>query len=122
MFELTNTFMIMFMVVFISILVFNIVSGISTWNKNNHSPRLSVPAVIVDKRQYTTHYNHAVGEGGYSTSSSTTYYVTFQFESNDRIELSVSGGEYGLLVQGDEGMLTFQGTRYISFERQKSRY
>ncbi len=38
-------------------------------------------------------------------------------ESGDRIELCVSGAEYGMLVEGDTGRLTFQGTRYLSFER-----
>ena len=49
--------------------------------------------------------------------SSTIYYVTFQVESGDRMEFSVSGTEYGMLVEGDEGRLTFQGTRYLSFLR-----
>ncbi len=122
MFELMDTFMVVFMVIFVLTFVLILARGISTWNRNNHSPRLSVPAVIVDKRQDIMNYSHATGETGYATSSSTIYYVTFQFESNDRIELSVSRREYGLLVQGDEGILTFQGTRYLSFERQKSRY
>jgi len=43
--------------------------------------------------------------------------VTFLVESGDRIELCVSGTEYGMLVEGDTGRLTFQGTRYLSFER-----
>lgn len=46
------------------------------------------------------------------TSSYTTYYVTFEVESGDRIELIVPDREYGLMVEGD------QGTRYISFDRQ----
>lgn len=41
------------------------------------------------------------------------YYATFQVESGDRMELSVSGTEYGLLAEGDMGKLTFQGTRYL---------
>ena len=49
--------------------------------------------------------------------TSTTYYVTFQVESGDRMELHMSGQEYGMLVKGDEGMLNFQGTRYLGFER-----
>lgn len=53
------------------------------------------------------------------TSSSTTYYVTFQVDSGDRMEFSVSGQEYGLLAEGDRGKLTFQGTRYLGFEREK---
>lgn len=49
--------------------------------------------------------------------SSTTYYATFQVESGDRLELCVSGGESGLLVEGDRDRLTFQGARYLGFER-----
>ncbi|WP_330601554.1 DUF2500 domain-containing protein [Holdemanella porci] len=54
---------------------------------------------------------------GFHTTTSTSYYVTFLVESGDRIELCVSGTEYGMLVEGDTGRLTFQGTRYLSFER-----
>lgn len=51
------------------------------------------------------------------TSTSTSYYITFEVESGDRMELYVSSDEYGLLVIGDYGKLTFQGTRYLGFER-----
>lgn len=44
-------------------------------------------------------------------------YVTFQVESGDRMELNVSGTEYGMLIEGDYGELTFQGTRYLGFVR-----
>lgn len=50
--------------------------------------------------------------------SSTSYYVTFQVDSGDRMELSVSGSEYGVLAEGDKGQLTFQGTRYLTFDRE----
>ena len=50
-------------------------------------------------------------------SSHTTYYVTFEVESGDRIELVVPRSEYGFMVEGDQGKLTFQGTRYLSFDR-----
>ena len=49
--------------------------------------------------------------------SHTNYYVTFEVESGDRMELELQGHEYGLLVEGDKGKLTFQGTRYLGFER-----
>ena len=48
---------------------------------------------------------------------STRYHVTFEVESGDRMELSLSGHEFGMLVEGDTGRLSFQGTRYLSFER-----
>ena len=41
----------------------------------------------------------------------------FEFESGDRLELMVDGSEYGLLAEGDCGMLSFQGTRYLGFVR-----
>ena len=112
---------IMFIVVF-GIIIFSNIQGISTWHKNNNSPRLTVPAVIVAKRTDVSHYQHAnagdmSGAHGFHTTSSTTYYVTFQVESGDRMEFHVSGLEYGMLAEGDTGRLTFQGTRYLSFER-----
>lgn len=30
---------------------------------------------------------------------------------------SVNGSEYGVLAEGDFGRLSFQGTRYLDFER-----
>jgi len=115
-------FPIMFILV-IGIFIFNMVQGISTWNKNNHSPRLTVPATVVAKREDVSHQHHAnggdiTGAQGYHTTTSTSYYVTFQVESGDRMELHISGSEYGMLAEGDNGRLTFQGTRYLSFERQ----
>ena len=52
------------------------------------------------------------------THTATSYYATFQVESGDRIEFLVSGTEYGMLAEGDRGMLTFQGTRYLNFRRE----
>lgn len=43
--------------------------------------------------------------------------MTFQVESGDRIEFIVNGYEYGMLLEGDMGKLSFQGTRYLSFDR-----
>ena len=102
----------LFFVVFIGILI----KGISQWNKNNHSPRLTVPVTVVAKRTNVSHHHHA-GEHHHS-STSTSYYVTFQVESGDRMELHMSGREYGLIVEGDRGLLTFQGTRFLDFQRQ----
>lgn len=94
-----------------------IIQGIRQWNKNNHSPRLTVPVTIVSKRMDVSHHHHNHGTGAHHTTHSTSYYVTFQVASGDRMELGVTGQEYGMLVEGDRGNLTFQGTRYLSFER-----
>lgn len=97
--------------------MFSFIKGIGEWNKNNHSPRLTVEATVVAKRSQVSHHHHDHGNGAIHTTHTNTYYVTFQVESGDRMELHVSGSEYGMLVEGDYGKLTFQGTRYLGFER-----
>ena len=107
---------IMFYLVFflvISIFVFTFVRMISEWISNNNSPRLTVDSTIVAKRDQVHRSRSSSGH----THRSYSYYITFQFESGDRLELRVPSHEYGLLVEGDLGKLTFQGTRYLSFER-----
>ena len=87
-------FEILFSLAFFAVLAVILVTavrGLLQWNQNNHSPHVT---------------------------SSTTYYATFQVESGDRMELRLSGAEYGMLAEGDRGRLTFQGTRYLSFERE----
>ena len=101
----------------IGMFIFFAVKGLKQWNKNNHSPRLTVPASVVSKRTNVSSHMHS-GDSMHRTHS-TTYYVTFEVESGDRMELHVDGQEYGLIAEGDVGMLTFQGTRYLGFERDR---
>lgn len=113
-------FHIMFTLVFALVFVLFIVTavkGISQWNKNNHSPKLTVPATIVAKRTNVSRHRSGGAYGHHHHHTSTTYYVTFQVESGDRMELNVAGHEYGMLAEGDKGKLSFQGTRYLGFER-----
>ena len=113
-------FNIMFTIVFILVIgtfVVILVKGISEWNKNNHSPRLTVPATIIAKRTNVSRHRHGGANSHHHHHTSTTYYVTFQVESGDRMEFHISGQEYGVLIEGDHGNLSFQGTRYLGFER-----
>lgn len=65
-----------------------------------------------------THHRHAGQNSHMHHSSSTRYYVTFEFTNGERIELLIPKNEIGMLVEGDIGILTFQGTRFISFVRE----
>ena len=121
-------FSILFPLVFLFVLgmiLFTVVSDLRRWRKNNASPRLTVPATVVAKRMNVSRHHTAnagdmTGAHGYTSTSATTYYVTFQVESGDRMEFHVPGNEYGLLAEGDAGRLSFQGTRYLSFERNRA--
>lgn len=97
--------------------VFNGVKSFGQWRKNNNSPRLTVPATVVTKRTDVMRRRRGGTNGHHHYYTSTTYYVTFEVESGDRMELQLEGFEYGLLVEGDKGKLSFQGTRYLGFER-----
>ena len=112
-------FQILFTVVFVLVVgmfILVAVKGIRQWNRNNHAPRLTVPATVVAKRSDVSHHRQ-VGTGMHHTMHATTYFATFQVESGDRIELRMAGYEFGMLVEGDRGKLSFQGTRYLGFER-----
>ncbi|MCI8438052.1 MAG: DUF2500 domain-containing protein [Oscillospiraceae bacterium] len=121
----SGLFSLMFTLIFLlaaGIIVAAFVQGIHQWNKNNHSPRLTVDALVVTKRMDVSHRRHVnagdhTGAHRYHTTTSTFYYVTFQVDSGDRMELTVGGADYGQLVEGDRGKLTFQGTRYLGFQR-----
>lgn len=108
----------------LSILIFGLVFGLiiasvvrsgKQWHTNNHSPRLTVDARVLAKRHDVSRRRSAGEHHHYHTTNS--YFVTFEVASGDRMELQLQGHEYGLLIEGDTGKLTFQGTRYLGFER-----
>ena len=113
-------YQLMFFGIFLFVLgtfVFNGIKSFGQWRKTNNSPRLPVLATVVTKRTDVTRRRSGGTNGHHHYHTSTNYYVTFEVESGDRMELHLSGTEYGLLVEGDHGKLSFQGTRYLGFER-----
>ena len=117
MYEIFPVIFSVFFIVAFGTLIYNLVMNIRQWHRNNKSPKLSVDATVVAKRSHTSHHHHHHNNGHMHTTSSTSYYVTFQVESGDRMELKVKSYDYGMMVEGDFGVLTFQGTRFLGFER-----
>ncbi len=105
----------------IGMFVYTFSQTIKEKKKNDNSPRLTVNAKIVDKRSdmHRHHHNH---NHHHHHHYSYSYYVTFEFDSGDRAELHVPQNEFGILVVGDCGDLTFQGTRYLSFVRKRDNF
>ena len=106
--------MLIFGLVFVVIVASLVRSG-KQWHRNNNSPRLTVDAKVLAKRHDVSRRRSAGEHHHYHTTNS--YFVTFEVSSGDRMELQLQGHEYGLLIEGDKGKLTFQGTRYLGFER-----
>lgn len=114
MFQLMEFLFPVMFLMFFGVFAVTIIRSIAQWSKNNNSPRLTVDARVIAKRTNVSRHHTSNGH----THRSTTYFVTFEVESGDRMELKMQGHEYGLLIEGDKGKLTFQGTRYLEFERQ----
>ena len=114
MFVFTSLLTVLCFVSVFGILISRIVKGAKQSREDDRSPVLTVEAEVVAKRMevYRRHSSHHSYH-----SAGTRYYVTFQVESGDRMEFQVQDTEYGLLVAGDKGKLTFQGSRYQGFNR-----
>ena len=113
-FQIVNIMSTLIFVLALGMVVVSLVRSISRWRKDEQSPRLTVEAAVVAKR---TAHRRTMSNKRYSGRDYTNYYATFQFPSGDRLELELKGQEYGLIVEGDKGKLTFQGSRYLGFER-----
>ena len=90
-FDLFSTlFPIFFTIIFVFVIgtmIAMLVRGAKEKRKNDASPRLSVPATVVTKRTNVSHrHHHGANDMDYCTTD-TTYYVTFQVGSGDRMEL-----------------------------------
>jgi hypothetical protein len=107
--SLFGAFPIMFFAVFalaFLIIAGSIIQNMRQRHKDDHAPRRTAQVTVVAKR------THVWGDH-----SHTDYYVTFQLETGDRLELEVPDSRFGYLVEGDNGILTSQGSRFLSFER-----
>ncbi|NLW18064.1 MAG: DUF2500 domain-containing protein [Firmicutes bacterium] len=124
-----------FFVVALGIIIFGIVSNIVEWSRNQASEVRMRNVRVVAKRNHvhrtggTTHiHHHSTGSGVHhshpipsSGSAYTTYYVTFEFlDDGSRLELRVPDKQYGLIAEGDYGILNYQGTQFNAFERTRN--
>lgn len=116
-FSIVPVFIMIVAVIILVTVVINITRGIKTWNYNNAQPVLTVDAKVVAKRADVSSNVHHDANNMSHHHTYTRYYATFEVESGDRMELMIKDDEYGMLVEGDRGKLTFQGTRYMGFKR-----
>ena len=118
---MTTVFPLLFLIVFIfiiSTIIGSFVSRAKRERKNDASPRVTAGAKVVSKRMQVGQNRHRnMNDDMMHSYTYSKYFVTFEFDSGDRLELPVEGSDYGLLVEGDSGQLTFQGTRYLGFQR-----
>ena len=112
-----NFYIISFIVMFSIIIGLSLIIVVRQWWKNKHSLLIVTQSTISDKRIEEHYIRSKRSEGlGYRTRKVLIYYITFDLEGGEHIELRVSKLEYAELEKGSSGKLTFQGTKYIGFE------
>lgn len=74
--------------------------------RDKTKPIIPVRAKVIAKR------THVWGDN-----SRTNYYATFELENGQRIEFSIPDNKAGYIIEGDSGILSFQGNLFVKFER-----
>ncbi len=88
-----------------------ITSHITEWRSNQASDIRMRNVRVIAKRPHVHGHNHA----------HTTYYATFEFlDDGSRLELKVPAKAFGLMAEGDLGILNYQGTQFNAFELTKN--
>ncbi len=111
------------LIVIVGVLFAGIIGrGLWVWIRNNHSPVQTVDARVTAKRMRVSGHSlctagNTAAMRGINSSTYTRYFATFEMENGKRLELSVKDSEYGMLAESDRGRLSFQGSRYLGFER-----
>lgn len=100
----------LFALFILGFIAFIIIKSVRVWMTNNASPIVNARVIAVTKRT-------EVWGGSGDSRAHTSYFITFQFEDGSRLELQVKDQDYGLIVEGDQGMLVYQGTRFKEFDR-----
>lgn len=101
-------FLLAFMVSFVLfvLILYVIIKAIKN---NSQSAQLTVQATVIGKR---TRYYLREGFPG-----NEIYYVSFEIKGGDRVELNTTARDYGILFEGDRGLLTFRGSYFLEFQR-----
>ena len=119
----SSPLMTILIAVFAALLIGAVGRGLYVWIRNNRAPQENAGARVVAKRIKVSGHGGTVMPGHVSamntvhSSTYTQYFVTFELENGRRLELGVKDPEYGMLAEGDLGSLSWQGTRYLGFER-----
>lgn len=111
-----NFYTISFIVMFSIIIGLSLIIVVRQWWKNKHSPLIVTQSTISGKR-IEEHYirSKQSDDLGYRTRKVLIYYITFNLEGGEHIELRTNESVYSDLKNGDCGKLTFKGSKYIGF-------
>ncbi len=90
----------------IGLVVVVVIIAIKLQQEENTPVREHIGTVVA-KRQHVSGLNLLIS----------SYYVTFEFDDGTRREFAVSDKSYGLLIEGDHGVVETKGTTFRGFRR-----
>lgn len=110
-----DVFFLFFPIIIFIVFMLIIFINVKEYNRNKSSPILSERVRVVDRRTEVSYIMHTNSE--FHNVAHTNYYITFENEAGQRFELKVGPTDYGLIVEGDYGVVTYQGKWFKKFER-----
>ena len=113
-----------FIAMFVGVMAVCITVIVIQWHKNNRAPKVVVGAAVAAKRiQKMRRADRHPRTGMRRVRCANLYYARFSLAGGDSVELCLRSGrrEYDRLRVGDAGKLTFQGTRYLGFEKSEKK-
>ena len=79
--------------------------------RNNAAEEVHTRATVLSKRMNCDNIAHKhLRDGGM------VFYATFRTGDGATVELMMSRTQYGSLIKGNEGTLTYQGDQFLKFE------
>ena len=85
--------------------------------KDRRQPVIPVRAKVIAKRTQVRGRGTQHNDIHMQSHTSTSYYATFELENGERMELAIPSHQIGYLVEGDRGILSFQGRLFVKFDR-----
>jgi hypothetical protein len=87
------------------------------WTYGKSRPIVTVDARVVNKRYKTFHDAQVFGDMVPSYTFSTSFFITFEIDKEEKLEFSLTAVEFKNITEGDVGKLSYQGNRFLAFER-----
>ena len=92
------------------------------WTINKCSAKESVDAFVVAKQQgmiqqQIPNAGDATGGHGFTLQEQPWYKITFRMTDSTEKEFNVDNQSFRELKEGEKGILTYQGTRYLGFKK-----
>lgn len=106
----------------VAVLLLFIFVPLISWIRNRMLPVRSTEAVVVSKNmvqghQYYRSNRQANRPGGYPVTTPPSCYAAFQLDDGKRLEFHIPDDDFGIIVEGDRGILVYQGSLYRGFNR-----